>query len=230
MADIRCGELFWPYSPFQIILCLLIAGFCLFCGCSLTYRTRGLLWGALALCLIFAGLSFFLLTLIACNENGQEADGDECPLAGNDQLQGNVERRVLGNLEIADFPIGGWGHTDIDPWALIFPHHVELASHDDELIDGGGSKYPRENNKAPIREAAFLFYPISKFLPPWLLVICSLICSVSAVLCLTFGCYFFCVHESSFIGFLLCALFGALLFALAFSFAHASLRIVEAAA
>jgi IS1 family transposase len=77
------GEIFWPGSPFQVIFCLLVAGSCLFEGCNLSYKKSGVGWGCLACVLNFLGLGFFLLTMIACNENRQEADGDKCSHNGN---------------------------------------------------------------------------------------------------------------------------------------------------
>jgi IS1 family transposase len=83
-------EKFWPESLFQIILCLFIAGFFLFCGCSLSKRS-GWRRGVLACSLNILGLGLILLTMISCNENGKQ----ECEQGGDSHSQHTVPQKYF---------------------------------------------------------------------------------------------------------------------------------------
>jgi hypothetical protein len=71
-------EGFWPESLYQIGFCLLAGAFPLFYGCRISLYRDGGRWGVLACLFNISGLGLFLITMIACNENQQQADDDHC--------------------------------------------------------------------------------------------------------------------------------------------------------
>ena len=125
-----CGEVFWPESLPQVALCLLAGGFLLFCGISVSWRHDGGWWIVLACCLNIAGLGMFMLTMIACNENGkqQEADGS-CSHSVN-----TVPRKYLLTSTNYWGTVIGIGRTDM-PNVLSTDKQVAVIS---ALAEGSG--------------------------------------------------------------------------------------------
>ena len=73
------SEEFWPCSLPQICFCLLVGGGFLFFGGIVSYRRTGFWLGLLGCFLDISGWGCFLLTMIACNENGQQDySGEGC--------------------------------------------------------------------------------------------------------------------------------------------------------
>jgi IS1 family transposase len=83
-------EVFCPESLPQVVFCLFVAGFFLFCGCSLSKR-GGWSYGVFACSLNILGLGFVLLTMISCNENGKQ----ECEQGSESHNENTVSQKYL---------------------------------------------------------------------------------------------------------------------------------------
>jgi hypothetical protein len=110
-------------------------------------------------------------------------------------------------------------YFDVKPCALIVPHYFKLATSDAVLVNGGYSERQSEGSETPIgKGAAFDEFAKSHTV---LLFLASLGIGVLGGLPLIFGDYYFAIQEPNLPRFLLCALCGAVAFALVFALAHA---------
>ena len=115
---------------------------------------------------------------------------------------------------------GGRREREFNPGALIFPHRIELRSHDNELVDGGSRQYESERSDAPVSKGLVLFGPLVESPPPrWFLACAGLTCSLLGGFLFVIG-YFLVFHEKCFLGGFFFFLSSSLSFALVFAFAH----------
>jgi hypothetical protein len=110
----------------------------------------------------------------------------------------------------------------LQPRALIFPHRIQLTTQDDKLVDTCASEHSRKEHKAPVGEAAFFDYPSHKSSPKWFLIAATFICTICGTFCFTFLVYINFFQTVRPIRLVFSILLGALLFALAFVFAHST--------
>jgi hypothetical protein len=140
----------------------------------------------------------------------------------------DVPRRCLPSVDYvhlaANHPFGFEiisCYRDCHPWSLILPHYAELASQDDELIDGGHGQHESKYGYALIGEKTSAEMMFEPFPSRWMFIFGGFACGLCGGFFLIFG-QFLLFHDECTSGGLLCLFLGAFLFALVFAFGHAA--------